>query len=630
MDSHSMYLDQLRIAGSFGISGPVSITGTVDTRVVDPITGTVGITGPVDVNVLNSVSIANTVDISGNVGIIGLVDTIVSNIVGVTGIVAITGPVDISGNVGITGPVDVNVLNSVSIANTVDISGNVGIDGIVDISGNVGISGIVDVNVLNSVSIENTVDISGNVGIIGLVDTIVSNIVGVTGTVAITGPVDVSGNVVVTGTVAVTGPVSVVGAVDVTSASNSDAFGRLRVSNPYTLFEFNSIFGKQPYLIDEYISGSATSDENSDSYIEMTVSADGAQVVRQSHEYIQYQPGKSKLVYMTGVLCMTDAPGCISRIGCFDDTIGGVYIQQEDGDISVVIQHTNTAVGVPRTSADPTVTKWTDPLDGTGLSGINIDFTKAQIFWFDFEWLGVGQVRCGIVYEGRHITYYTFTHANALLAPYIPTAKLPIRFDIAGNSSYIGTPHTMRMICGTVISEGGYSPAGRLFSYPFPTGVPLSSTNTPVAVLAMRLQPVFPKNSTTIKIKSINIFNTDNNAGGRWALIMQPGYGSSPSIWASPTTISESVVQIIQPVISPASPLPIPSSTRVLYSGFFNTREAATFVTSTDELIAAPAITTNLSMPSPTSADSDVVILVCSQLYGTPTVYANINWIEIT
>ena len=53
----------------------------------------------------------------------------------------------------------------------------------------------------------------------------------------------------------------------------------------------------------------------------------------------------------------------------------------------------------------------TDKLDGTGPSGIILDESKAQILWWDFEWLGVGTVRCGFVIDGLFRTCHVFNHA---------------------------------------------------------------------------------------------------------------------------------------------------------------------------------------------------------------------------
>jgi hypothetical protein len=167
--------------------------------------------------------------------------------------------------------------------------------------------------------------------------------------------------------------------------ANPDAFGRQRVSQPYTLFEFNSILGKNPYYINEQVTGTGANSaaQLGDSFVKMTVKNNGDSVIRQSREYILYQPGKSKLIYMTGVLGMTiSIPGVVSRIGCYDASMG-VYIENAGGTLNIVEHLDGTYNIVPRSAWD---------------SSINfVDFTKAQIYTFDMEWLGVGQVRCGIL-----------------------------------------------------------------------------------------------------------------------------------------------------------------------------------------------------------------------------------------
>jgi hypothetical protein len=87
------------------------------------------------------------------------------------------------------------------------------------------------------------------------------------------------------------------------------------------------------------------------------------------------------------------------------------------------------------------------------ISGVTLDVAKAQIFWCDVEWLGVGSVRCGFVINGQFIVCHIFHHANILDKVYMTTASLPVRYELTST----GAAGTMRAICSTVISEGGYS-----------------------------------------------------------------------------------------------------------------------------------------------------------------------------
>jgi hypothetical protein len=96
-----------------------------------------------------------------------------------------------------------------------------------------------------------------------------------------------------------------------------------------------------------------------------------------------------------------------------------------------------------------------DPLDGSGASGITLDTTKAQILFADFEWLGVGSVRVGFVIDGQYITAHTFDNANEVTSVYMQTATLPLRIEIE-NTAATASSSSMKQICSTVISEGGY------------------------------------------------------------------------------------------------------------------------------------------------------------------------------
>lgn len=404
----------------------------------------------------------------------------------------------------------------------------------------------------------------------------------------------------------------------VVTATNSDAFGRVRVSNPYTLFEYSSITGKNEMLIDEATSGGGTSTWNGASYVDMYVPASaGASVIRQSHEYIMYQPGKSKLIYMTGVLYADLASTSITaRIGTFDASMG-IFVEMNNGIISVNLRNNALVRTATRVAPAGSEGIWLDPLDGTGPSGVTVDFTKAQIYAFDFEWLGVGQVRCGIVIGGQLIYYYTFTNINYLIAPYIRTAKLPLRYEITSN----GSGNSMHMICGAVISEGGITPIGKTFiSGDYTTGIVIDTGVNFRALIALRLRSADEHKYVTVKIKNLDIFNTTNNTFGSWKLLLNPTV-TAPT-WANFDTTNSSVQ-----IGTWASSTTVTGG-RVLASNYYSTRESSSFFTSTDELIGSTTITT-----SALTGVSDIVVLAVNKLPqsgGTnPTVYALMQWLEL-
>lgn len=411
---------------------------------------------------------------------------------------------------------------------------------------------------------------------------------------------------------------TVTAALDLMSNGAGDAFGRLRVSNPYTMFEFSGIQGKQPTILDEAVTGGGTSTwAAGDSYVNMAVTANGDRVIRQSHDYIPYQPGKSRLVLMTGVLTASNGGSLVTaRIGSFDDVIGGVYIQFSNGVYSVNFAK---LIGTSPSTSSIVRASWIDPLDGSGPSGISVDFTKAQIFLFDFEWLGVGQVRCGVVIGGQIYYYHIFTHINELVMPYVQMAKLPLRYDIRSN----GSANSMRMICGTVISEGGFSPGGLQFilSTDISTqAYTLPNSNTFAPVLSLSLRTGNPYNRGTIKLEHIELFDLDSNVAGSWKVLFNPTITTSAS-WVDYDTARGSIARYRRDNGAGT----ITNEGMVLYQGYFYNRSMSTFITSIEELIAAKGIASDIA------GTPDVLVLAVNWLAGSnnTALYCSLRWTEI-
>jgi hypothetical protein len=329
---------------------------------------------------------------------------------------------------------------------------------------------------------------------------------------------------------------------------NQDAFDRLRVCNPVTLFEINHSIGKLPFLVDEIVSGvGATSNAIMDnSYIQMAISAGSTgQVIRQTYEYVPYQSGKSKLMIFSGVIeTHGGLPNVISRIGCFDSSVektvvhgtgNGVFFELNGTDLYAVIRLNNVdGERVIRTS-------WNyDKFDGLGPSGFALttaDFANARIFAIDMEWLGVGRVRFGFFINGQFHLGHSFDHSgiggsSGITAPYTKTAKLPVRFEISCSSTSGLTGPEMRMICGSIISEGGYDPTGMSFSYGRSTGVSWGNNQRFIArhIISIKLRDEDAHIRKSILLKSLTILN-QSARGVQWNLYLFPNdnHLTSPS-----------------------------------------------------------------------------------------------------
>ena len=237
------------------------------------------------------------------------------------------------------------------------------------------------------------------------------------------------------------------------SKNNFDAFGRLRVSQPFTLFDSQNRYAADPSF-DTSLTGSGTSTFlTNESAVSLAVTtASGDKVVRQTKRCFPYQPGKSLSFLMTFVMAAAKT-NLRQRVGYFDSN-NGLFLQRSGTELSFIIRsYTGGSVDDTRKVIQ---SAWNgDKLDGSGASGITLDTTKAQILFADFEWLGVGSVRVGFVIDGQYITAHTFDNANEVTSVYMQTATLPLRIEIE-NTAATASSSSMKQICSTVISEGGY------------------------------------------------------------------------------------------------------------------------------------------------------------------------------
>lgn len=284
------------------------------------------------------------------------------------------------------------------------------------------------------------------------------------------------------------GGVSLIGLGDTGSI---DAFGRQRVSDPETTFDYQTQYDLGPLLWEDDTTNNGSIAHNANKVsADMTVTTtDTDKVIRQSRQYHRYQPGKSQLILMTFVMASGQS-GTVQKVGYFDAE-NGIFLNEENGALSIVRRTFTSGAAVDNSVAQAS---WNlDAMDGTGPSGITLDITKSQILLIDLEWLGVGRVRVGFVIDGLICYVHEFLNANNLALVYMTTANLPVRYEIENTSAVAGSK-TMSAICCSVISEGGFE-TQRGIPFCSTTGTTLTGVTTRVPILS--IQPKTTFNSIT-------------------------------------------------------------------------------------------------------------------------------------
>lgn len=287
-----------------------------------------------------------------------------------------------------------------------------------------------------------------------------------------------------------------------------DAFGRLRVSNPLTIFDSKNIMSKNN-LFDEALTGSGTVSYSANkSTVNLNVTtASGDKVIRQSKRVMSYQPGKSLLNLNTFVM-NTQEENLSQRVGMFDAN-NGIFFE-DTGAIYRFVRRTYVTGSPADTYANQG--SWNgDNLDGTGPSGYDLNFDKATIMFMDYEWLGMGAVRCGFVVDGKFIVAHTFYNANSLDTVYMQTLNLPIRYEIETTGTITGAA-VLQQVCSTVLIEGGYAPEGirkMIGTSQINVGVNLTTANTYYNIATIRIKSGRPY--AVIVPSGLDVLNISNN-----------------------------------------------------------------------------------------------------------------------
>ena len=342
---------------------------------------------------------------------------------------------------------------------------------------------------------------------------------------------------------------------------NFDAFQRLRVSDPMTLFDSSHRYADNGLWVSSTAGTATVVFNQNQGLINLNVgSASGDTIIRETTKVFSYQPGKSLLVMNTFVMEPAKT-GLRQRVGYYGAS-NGIYFQLEGSTAAFVERSLVTgSITESRISQFGGVygggdTGWNyDQMDGTGPSGIVLDLTQAQILWMDVEWLGVGTVRIGFVINGELILCHKFDHANIIQSTYITTASLPLRYEIT-NTGATSSNSTLKQICSTVISEGGYELRGVQTAIGTPIASPyaLATAGTYYPLVSIRLKSSPNRLDAIVIPSSISVMGASTGdfnwrvtvggttAGGTW---VSGGADSSVEYNISGTSISGSARRVL-------------------------------------------------------------------------------------
>jgi hypothetical protein len=395
--------------------------------------------------------------------------------------------------------------------------------------------------------------------------------------------------------------------------TNLDAFGRLRVSNPFTLFDSSHRYADNNLWANSITGTAAATFSANEGLVNLTVgTASGDRIIRETIKVFSYQPGKSLLVMSTFVL--GDAKvGLRQRVGYYG-AANGIYFER-DGTTNYMVER-SSVTGV-LTNNRVAQSNWNiDKLNGSGPSGLTLDSSKAQILYMDVEWLGLGTVRTGFIINGQFVPVHNFDHANLVTTTYITTASLPLRYEME-NTAATASASTLKQVCSTVISEGGYQLAGAQQSIgtpvTTPTTLPTAGTYHPIVSLKLKTTRL----DGIVILTALSILGITNNANYSWQVVA--GGTTTGGTWTSAGTNSNVEYNISGSSFATGTG-------RILASGFFQGSNQGS--TSVD--IVKQALFAFQLERQPFTGTPYELTLICAAAANGNQVLASLDWEEIS
>jgi len=396
-----------------------------------------------------------------------------------------------------------------------------------------------------------------------------------------------------------------------------DAAGRLRVSQPFGLFESKHLTSKDAGSWDELLVGTASITYQYDrSSVFLTVGTDpGDRAVRQTFRYLPYVAGKGQLIQVTELFGSLKAN--VNRYAGYGDDLNGFFFATIGLQFGIVYRTATSGTAVDKFIPS---SQWNvDTFDGNGESGLSVDLTKLQLCSIDFLWQGVGATRFFLRIGTADYLVHIEDHANVIDVAYIKTPSLPVRYEIV-NTGVTESSTTLEQICSSVSSEGGYALPGLEFSAPPISAAADRAITTLTPILAIRLKTAFPAgkpNRRTIRFLDISVNSRTNEAWFELAHVHAPA--TMTATWAD--AHASSAVEYSVDISALTADMIHPIQEEYAQVGAGQAGSGGTI--SSEFLNAHSFLSQNMA-----SDNSQIFVVYAKPRTGTANVWAHISWVE--
>jgi len=398
------------------------------------------------------------------------------------------------------------------------------------------------------------------------------------------------------------------------AAGATDAFGRIRTSSPLTLFDSSHRYKDNGLWATSTVTGgTATFDANAGLVNLAVTTSSGSEVIRETTKCFSYQPGKSLLVMSTFTMNAAKV-GLRQRIGYFG-AANGMYLELDgaSGSDLVFVERSSSTGSLVETRVSQA--NWNiDPLNGTGPSNLTLDITKAQILWMDIEWLGLGTVRMGFIINGKFIHCHSFHHANIITSTYITTASLPLRYEIT-NTAATASSSTLKQVCSTVLSEGGYELRGlqQAIGTSISSPYAMTTAGTFYPVISLRLKSTAL--DAIVILTAISLLGVSANANYNWRVVAAAT--TTGGTWTSAGTNSSVEYNLTGTATT---------SGRILAQGYFSSTNQSTAGV---DILKEALFKFQLERDGLAATPYELSLVITASV-ATSNVHASMDWEEIS
>ena len=247
-----------------------------------------------------------------------------------------------------------------------------------------------------------------------------------------------------------------IGGGGASSSAIVDAAGRQEVASNVALGEYNFATDTQfPIYFDTFTLFGSVAHNASENAVRISTSSGGDVAYLTTKNYHPYFPGHAQQAEITFSNFQPEV-AVDKFVGYFNNNILGGgnfdgFFLKSDGDDGVslnIANDTDTPIEILQSN-------WDDPLDGTGASGVTVDWSKFQVIQFDFLYLGGAILNLYHIVDGQKNLVHQYKHANINAGTFIDNPAQPVAALLTTTAGYEGGGTYLDFHCAQVSTSGG-------------------------------------------------------------------------------------------------------------------------------------------------------------------------------